>query len=95
MENQHSSLKPIVATWPAADSCIVDCDAVAVASTAIMSAAHDAPYHKIDQSAGEAPSADDIAFWDRVATESRRIAAWACSGLSICGRATSQENAGG
>jgi hypothetical protein len=68
--------------WPAEDV-VKGCQAEAVASLAIMGAAHEAPYATKD---GTAKSAD-IAFWDRVAKEAPRIAAWVVQGLTIVGRA--------
>jgi hypothetical protein len=47
-------------------------------------------YNNDKLSEGENPSAEDVAFWNRVKDESKRIATWTIDGVGISGRAESK-----
>ena len=70
--------------WPTREPYVVGCDPVALAAIAIMRGCDDAPY---TEGANCNPSEEEIAFWNRVKENRKRIAQWVISGLVIEGRA--------
>lgn len=80
---------PVAAAWPCTPE-MKDCSAKAAAAIMIRSGCAAAAYGHQAES-GDAPFPSDKAFWERVASESDRIASWAVQGLGITGPAATTE----